>query len=79
VRGGDGQIAELKEKLAQEKLYLEDEIRTDANFEEIVGKSPAEIVIATLSHSNCHIRPHKFRVSAALGAAWGCVGLRGGQ
>jgi formate hydrogenlyase transcriptional activator len=35
-----GQIAELKDKLAQEKLYLEDEIRTDANFEEIVGKSP---------------------------------------
>ncbi len=37
-----GQIAELKEKLAQEKLYLEDEIRTTINFEgfeEIVGKS----------------------------------------
>ena len=32
-------IAELKEKLTQEKLYLEDEIRTDLNFEEIVGKS----------------------------------------
>jgi formate hydrogenlyase transcriptional activator len=36
-----GQIAGLKDKLAQEKLYLEDEIRTDANFEEIVGTSPA--------------------------------------
>jgi len=36
-----GQIAELKDKLAQEKLYLEDEIRTERNFEEIVGKSPA--------------------------------------
>jgi formate hydrogenlyase transcriptional activator len=35
------QIADLKDKLAQEKLYLEDEIRTDANFEEIVGTSPA--------------------------------------
>jgi formate hydrogenlyase transcriptional activator len=35
-----GQIAELKDKLAQEKLYLEDEIRTESNFEEIVGKSP---------------------------------------
>jgi formate hydrogenlyase transcriptional activator len=34
-------IAELKEKLTQEKLYLEDEIRTELNFEEIVGKSPA--------------------------------------
>src|SRR6202023_4247287 len=33
------QIAELKDKLAQEKLYLEDEIRTEMNFEEIVGKS----------------------------------------
>ena len=32
-------IAELKEQLTQEKLYLEDEIRTDLNFEEIVGKS----------------------------------------
>src|SRR6266853_6577212 len=31
----------LTDKLAQEKLYLEDEIRADANFEEIVGKSPA--------------------------------------
>jgi len=35
------QIADLKDQLAQEKLYLEDEIRTDANFEEIVGTSPA--------------------------------------
>jgi formate hydrogenlyase transcriptional activator len=36
-----GQIAGLKDKLAQEKLYLEDEIRSNANFEEIVGTSPA--------------------------------------
>ncbi|HZV58971.1 MAG TPA: sigma 54-interacting transcriptional regulator [Candidatus Eremiobacteraceae bacterium] len=36
-----GQIAELKDKLAQEKLYLEDEIRTEMDFEDIVGKSPA--------------------------------------
>ena len=35
------QIAELKNKLAKEKLYLEDEIRTEFNFDEIVGKSPA--------------------------------------
>ena len=34
-------ISELTDKLAQEKLYLEDEIRTDANFEEIIGKSAA--------------------------------------
>jgi formate hydrogenlyase transcriptional activator len=36
-----GQIADLKDQLAQEKLYLEDEIRSEMNFEEIVGKSPA--------------------------------------
>jgi formate hydrogenlyase transcriptional activator len=36
-----GQIAALKDKLAQEKLYLEDEIRTEMNFEEIVGTSAA--------------------------------------
>ncbi len=35
------QIAELKDKLAQEKLYLEDEIRTELNFEQIIGESPA--------------------------------------
>ena len=34
------EIAELKNKLAQEKLYLEDEIRSEMNFEEIVGESP---------------------------------------
>jgi formate hydrogenlyase transcriptional activator len=35
------QIAELKDQLAQEKLYLEDEIRTELKFEEIVGSSEA--------------------------------------
>jgi formate hydrogenlyase transcriptional activator len=35
------QIAELKDKLAEEKLYLEDEIRSEYNFEEIVGQSSA--------------------------------------
>ena len=35
------QIADLREKLAQEKLYLEDEIRTELNFEQIVGSSPS--------------------------------------
>jgi len=34
------EIAELKDKLAKEKLYLEDEIRSEYNFEEIVGESP---------------------------------------
>jgi formate hydrogenlyase transcriptional activator len=35
------EISELKDQLAQEKLYLEDEIRGDLNFEEIVGQSPS--------------------------------------
>jgi formate hydrogenlyase transcriptional activator len=35
------QIEELKDKLAEEKLYLEDEIRTEYDFEEIVGDSHA--------------------------------------
>jgi len=34
-----GEIRELKDKLAQEKLYLEDEIRTEMNFAKIVGNS----------------------------------------
>jgi formate hydrogenlyase transcriptional activator len=34
------QIAELKNQLAQEKLYLEDEIRSEMHFDEIVGDSP---------------------------------------
>jgi formate hydrogenlyase transcriptional activator len=33
------EIAELKEKLAEEKSYLEDEIRTTFNFDEIIGES----------------------------------------
>jgi formate hydrogenlyase transcriptional activator len=35
------EIAELKDRLAQEKVYLEDEIRSELNFEEIVGRSPS--------------------------------------
>jgi formate hydrogenlyase transcriptional activator len=35
------QIEQFKNKLAEEKLYLEDEIRTEYNFEEITGQSPA--------------------------------------
>lgn len=35
------EIAELKDKLAQEKLYLEEEIRGDMDFEGIVGQSSA--------------------------------------
>ena len=35
------EIAALKDKLAAEKVYLEDEIRTEYNFEEIIGQSSA--------------------------------------
>ena len=35
------EIAELKAKLAAEKVYLKDEIRTEYNFEEILGRSSA--------------------------------------
>ena len=34
------QIAELKDKLESEKIYLEDEIRTEHDFQEIMGESP---------------------------------------
>jgi formate hydrogenlyase transcriptional activator len=34
-------IEELNERLAEEKVYLEDEIRTDNRFEEIIGQSRA--------------------------------------
>jgi len=34
------EIDALKDKLAEEKLYLEEEIRTEFNFEEIIGDSP---------------------------------------
>jgi formate hydrogenlyase transcriptional activator len=33
------EISELKDKLAQEKLYLEEEIRSEMNFEQIIGTS----------------------------------------
>jgi len=35
------EIAELKDKLAQEKIYLEEEIRSESDFEGIVGRSSA--------------------------------------
>ncbi|HZC25303.1 MAG TPA: sigma 54-interacting transcriptional regulator, partial [Candidatus Binatia bacterium] len=35
------EVSELKERLAQENLYLEQEIRGDIEFGEIVGNSPA--------------------------------------
>jgi len=36
-----GEIAELRDRLAQEKLYLEDELRGELDFEGIVGQSSA--------------------------------------
>ncbi len=36
-----GEVSDLKNKLTQEKLYLEGEIRSELKFEEIVGKSAA--------------------------------------
>ncbi|HVO91472.1 MAG TPA: sigma 54-interacting transcriptional regulator [Terriglobales bacterium] len=35
------QVVERANKLSEEKLYLQDEIRVDYNFEEIIGESPA--------------------------------------
>ena len=35
------EIAKFKDKLSKEKLYLEDEIRSEHNFGEMVGNSPA--------------------------------------
>jgi len=35
------EIAQLKDRLAEEKLYLQDEIRTERNFGEIIGDDPA--------------------------------------
>src|SRR5712664_1308254 len=34
-----GQIRELKDQLSKEKLYLEDEIRTEMNFAQVIGNS----------------------------------------
>jgi formate hydrogenlyase transcriptional activator len=35
------QVVDHAKKLSEEKLYLQDEIRTEYNFEEIIGESPA--------------------------------------
>ena len=35
------EIEALKNRLASEKLYLEDEIRTEHNFEQLIGSSPS--------------------------------------
>lgn len=37
----NGELQRLKEDLTEEKVYLEDEIRSEMNFEDIVGRSSA--------------------------------------
>jgi len=39
------EIADLRAKLEQENVYLQEEIRTEHNFEEIVGNSPALLAV----------------------------------
>ena len=39
------EISELKARLEKENVYLQQEIRTDHNFEEIVGNSPALLAV----------------------------------
>jgi formate hydrogenlyase transcriptional activator len=39
------EIVELKARLENENIYLQEEIRTEHNFEEIVGNSPALLVV----------------------------------
>ena len=39
------EIGELKARLEEENVYLQEEIRTDHNFEEIVGNSPALLAV----------------------------------
>jgi len=39
LQSAQDELSQLTQKLAQENLYLEDEIRSDANFKDIVGKS----------------------------------------
>ena len=52
-----GEIAELKDKLAQEKFYLGDQIYSEPNFREIIGISPAlrQVLrnVETLAATDC--------------------------
>src|SRR5271157_4317956 len=43
--GAYGRIEELNARLAQENLYLQDEIRTNYFFEDMVGNSPAILAV----------------------------------
>ena len=52
-----GSITEARDRLEEERLYLESEIRSEYNFEDIVGKSAAirkvldQVAIVALTHS----------------------------
>ena len=48
LRGAFDEIASLKERLAREKLYLEEEIKRERGFETIVGESPALTAVLRL-------------------------------
>ena len=54
-----GEIKDLKNKLSREKLYLEDEIRSEQGFEEIIGRSPRSAACCeTLKPLPPPIRPY---------------------
>jgi formate hydrogenlyase transcriptional activator len=44
------QVTESRARLAEEKRYLQDEIRTAHNFDEIIGSSAALTHDVTFSH-----------------------------
>ena len=79
---GFRRIVELSSKLKEEKRYLEEELRTEYNFEEIVGESrdlktvlkQVETVAATdkLPSSQCPPAPRiGSRNTRAYGCRWG--------
>ena len=51
-----GSVADSRNRLAQEKLYLEDEIRSELNFKKVVGKSEALqkvlAMVETVAHTD---------------------------
>src|SRR5947208_17060568 len=57
------EIAELKDKLVAEKVYLQDEIRTEYNFEEIIGQS------SVLKRALHEVRSEERRVGKERGTA----------
>ena len=80
-----GRVTEARDRLEEERLYLESEIRSEYNFEDIVGKSAAlrkvldqvAIVAPTNQPCSCTARPGpakncspgRFTTSARVGSA----------